>query len=157
MAHTHATHTHNYSPPETHTHHHHPQSSQEVAQKAAWASALSRARGDKVLDDPKLLRRSVKRDAKSKERSARKWAERGNAAAEARAAKQEKCVFFVCFKGGVRAGGRFCLRCFIINNVALLCWVGFGSRSLSLFGSSRSLSLSFLTHTRATQTKTKTN
>ena len=39
-------------------------------------SALARARGEKVYDDPKLLRRSMKRDSKLKERSAKKWEER---------------------------------------------------------------------------------
>ena len=39
-------------------------------------SALARARGERVYDDPKLLRRSLKRDLRSKRRSAKKWEER---------------------------------------------------------------------------------
>ena len=91
-AHVHNTHTH------THNNNTRARHQQELVQQAAWQSALARARGDKVLDDPKLLRRSVKREKKSKERSARKWAERNKAQEDERAAKQTKCVLrvFVC-------------------------------------------------------------
>ena len=55
-------------------------------------AALARARGDKVFDDPKLLRRSIKRDSKSKERSAKKWEERLAVQREATDHKQAKRV-----------------------------------------------------------------
>ena len=39
-----------------------------VAEKHAWEASLKRARGEKVLDDPKLLRKSVKREEKKKQK-----------------------------------------------------------------------------------------
>lgn len=42
----------------------------------AWRAALARAKGEKVLDDPKLLRRSLKREAKRKEKNTKAWKER---------------------------------------------------------------------------------
>lgn len=53
-------------------------------------SALARARGEKVFDDPALLRRSLKRDNKLKERSAKKWDERLSSQKEASDHKQSK-------------------------------------------------------------------
>ncbi len=49
-----------------------------------------------VLDDPKLLRKSLKKDAKRKEKSARKWEERTQATQESQAAKQQKWVWNAC-------------------------------------------------------------
>lgn len=63
---------------------------QARASQLAWQAALSRASGEKVLDDPKLLRRSIKRDAKQKARNTKKWEERSSAQAEAQAARQDK-------------------------------------------------------------------
>lgn len=60
--------------------------------KEAWSAALSRAKGDKVLDDPKRLRRSIKTDAKAKEKRVGAWKERAGKQKEAQAAKQQKCV-----------------------------------------------------------------
>lgn len=65
---------------------------QDVLRAEGWQAALQRARGEKVLDDPKLLRRSLKREGKSKQKSAAKWAARQSAAAEAQEARQSKCV-----------------------------------------------------------------
>ncbi len=47
-----------------------------VAEKFAWEAALSRASGEKVLDDPKLLQKSIKREARAKKKSREKWEER---------------------------------------------------------------------------------
>lgn len=66
---------------------------QEAIAAEAWRAALSRAAGEKVLDDPKLLRRSIKREAADKARSAKKWQERVAAQQEAQRAQQDKCVF----------------------------------------------------------------
>lgn len=63
---------------------------QARAAQLAWQAALSRARGEKVLDDPKLLRRSIKRDKSKKAASAKKWGERLGAQAEAKQARQDK-------------------------------------------------------------------
>lgn len=63
---------------------------QEAIAAEAWRAALSRAAGEKVLDDPKLLRRSIKREAADKARSAKKWQERVAAQQEAQRARQDK-------------------------------------------------------------------
>lgn len=47
-----------------------------VADKFAWEAALSRASGEKVLDDPKLLQKSIKRAERAKKKSREKWEER---------------------------------------------------------------------------------
>ncbi len=46
---------------------------QAKAQEAAWKAALARAAGEKVLDDPKLLRKSLKREMKRKEKHGKAW------------------------------------------------------------------------------------
>ncbi|GAX85504.1 hypothetical protein CEUSTIGMA_g12920.t1 [Chlamydomonas eustigma] len=56
----------------------------------AWKAALLRAGGEKVLDDPKLLRRSLKKDAKRREKSARAWQERNAVQNEQSQKKQTK-------------------------------------------------------------------
>lgn len=61
-----------------------------MAQNLAWKTALGRAKGDKVLDDPKLLRKSLKKDAKQKEKSSAAWRERVQAQTEGQQARQEK-------------------------------------------------------------------
>ncbi len=63
---------------------------QEVVRQEAWQSALQRARGEKVLDDPRLLRRSIKREHKVKERSAKKWKDRTKQQESVREEKQQK-------------------------------------------------------------------
>jgi hypothetical protein len=62
------------------------------AAQLAWQAALSRAQGERVLDDPKLLRRSIKREAKAKQKSAKKWQERVGAQQEAKQARQDRCA-----------------------------------------------------------------
>ena len=56
----------------------------------SWRAALLRASGQKVLDDPKLLRKSLKKEAKRKEKSSKGWQERVQAQEEKKAAKQNK-------------------------------------------------------------------
>lgn len=63
---------------------------QSMEQSAAWEAALKRAKGEKVKDDPKLLRKALKRREKAKEKSRAKWAERTEAVKEAQAAKQAR-------------------------------------------------------------------
>eukprot|EP00850_Spirogloea_muscicola_P024373 SM000708S21257 [mRNA] locus=s708:111:1439:+ [translate_table: standard] len=60
----------------------------EQARKHAWSAALGRATGEKVLDDPKLLKRSLKRQAKAKEKSAKQWAGRHATQSKEQAARQ---------------------------------------------------------------------
>ncbi|GBF94110.1 hypothetical protein Rsub_07097 [Raphidocelis subcapitata] len=60
------------------------------AAQAAWQAAMARASGEKVLDDPKLLRRSIKKDAQRKQRSTKKWQERMGAQQEAKQTRQDR-------------------------------------------------------------------
>ncbi|EFJ45299.1 hypothetical protein VOLCADRAFT_121188 [Volvox carteri f. nagariensis] len=59
-------------------------------QQSAWKAALARAGGEKVLDDPKLLRRSLKRESKRKEKHSKAWQERVASQQDAQAARQAK-------------------------------------------------------------------
>ena len=61
----------------------------KVSQEA-WGAAFKRAQGEKVLDDPKLLRKSLKKDAKLKQKKTQAWAERTEKQKEDQAAKQDK-------------------------------------------------------------------
>lgn len=56
----------------------------------AWGAAFKRAQGEKVLDDPKLLRRSLKKESKMKQKKAKVWTERTAKQKEDQAAKQDK-------------------------------------------------------------------
>lgn len=60
------------------------------AKKVALDAAYLRATGQKVLDDPKLLRKSIKREQKEKLKSAQAWSERNRRVEEAKQAKQQK-------------------------------------------------------------------
>lgn len=60
------------------------------AKKVALDAAYLRATGQKVLDDPKLLRKSIKREQKEKLKSAQAWSERNRRVEEAKEAKQQK-------------------------------------------------------------------
>ncbi|KAF6254094.1 surfeit locus protein 6-domain-containing protein [Scenedesmus sp. NREL 46B-D3] len=62
----------------------------EAIAAEAWRAALARASGERVLDDPKLLRRSLKREAQDKQRKAKRWAERNSAQQEQQKARQDK-------------------------------------------------------------------
>lgn len=73
---------------------------QEAIAAEAWRAALSRAAGEKVLDDPKLLRKSIKRAEADKARSSKKWQERVATQQEQQRARQEKCVGVVGGFGG---------------------------------------------------------
>ena len=43
------------------------------ADRHAWSAAMKRASGEKVLDDPKLLKKTLKREEKRKQKSTDKW------------------------------------------------------------------------------------
>ena len=63
---------------------------QKVAEKFSWSAALARAGGEKVLDDPKLLSKSVKNEQKRKKKSQEKWEKREAFQKEQMADKQKK-------------------------------------------------------------------
>ena len=56
----------------------------------AWKAALARAHGEKVLDDAKLLRKSIKKDAKIAEKKQKAWSERMEKVKEQKQQKQQK-------------------------------------------------------------------
>lgn len=56
----------------------------------AWRAALLRARGEKVLDDPRLLRRSAKREAKAKAKRKQAWQQRTKQQADEQASRQQR-------------------------------------------------------------------
>lgn len=62
----------------------------KVAERYSWDAALARAGGEKVLNDPKLLQKSVKNEQRMKKKSAEKWAARVDRTEEQMAAKQKK-------------------------------------------------------------------
>lgn len=62
----------------------------EEEKKKAWKAALARAHGEKVLDDPKLLRKSLKKEAKLKDKKAKIWADRQEQVQEKQSSKQQK-------------------------------------------------------------------
>lgn len=49
----------------------------------AWDASLARAMGDKVLDDPKLIKKSIKRREKEKLKSRAKWEKRNQSVLDA--------------------------------------------------------------------------
>lgn len=63
---------------------------QKAILKNAAKSALLRAQGIKVLDDPKLLKKSISREKKQKQKSAKAWADRKKAVEMKKASRQSK-------------------------------------------------------------------
>ncbi|KAD3642080.1 hypothetical protein R6Q59_004699 [Mikania micrantha] len=61
-----------------------------VASKHSWKSATEKAMGVKVHDDPKLLKKSLHKEKKRREKSAGKWKERVETQEKMREEKQAK-------------------------------------------------------------------
>ena len=72
---------------------------QREVETDAWQAALARAEGAKVYDDPKQLRRTIRMEAKAKEKRADAWKERTERQQQGMAAKQQKCAR--CHAAGV--------------------------------------------------------
>ncbi|CAM6103698.1 unnamed protein product [Calypogeia fissa] len=66
-----------------------PEKGGEVITKHSWSSAVSRAAGEKVLDNPKLLKNSMKREQQQKVKSSKKWKERKALEKKASSEKQK--------------------------------------------------------------------
>lgn len=62
----------------------------ETKQKMSWENALHKAGGEKVRDDPKLLKKSIKRKEKAKGKSAKEWDERVQSVEKKKEERQEK-------------------------------------------------------------------
>ncbi|KAL1197057.1 hypothetical protein V5N11_024849 [Cardamine amara subsp. amara] len=67
-----------------------PEKGEVVAKNHSWNAATSRARGDKVHDDPKLLKQSIHKEKKRHEKNAEKWKERVEGQQKFRVEKQQK-------------------------------------------------------------------
>ncbi|XP_063974703.1 surfeit locus protein 6 homolog isoform X2 [Diachasmimorpha longicaudata] len=61
-----------------------------LQEKDAWKAALAKANGEKVKDDPELLKRTIKRDELQKKRSSKKWESRIFGIEKAQQEKQRK-------------------------------------------------------------------
>eukprot|EP01138_Halocafeteria_seosinensis_P015636 gb/GECG01015957.1/.p1 GENE.gb/GECG01015957.1/~~gb/GECG01015957.1/.p1 ORF type:complete len:377 (+),score=105.16 gb/GECG01015957.1/:1-1131(+) len=66
------------------------QQATEEKKDAEWDAAMKRAEGEKVLDDPKLLKKTLKRKQKAKQKSRKQWEERKELTEQKKKAKQEK-------------------------------------------------------------------
>ncbi|XP_003743097.1 surfeit locus protein 6 homolog [Galendromus occidentalis] len=53
-----------------------PNKAAEIEEKAAWLDAIDKSKGIKKKNDPEMLRKSIKKREKLKERSRKKWADR---------------------------------------------------------------------------------
>lgn len=66
-----------------------PEKGQELALKHSWSVAVSRASGEKVFDDPSLLKRSIKKEKHQRQRSSKKWLDRKETVNKAAEEKQQ--------------------------------------------------------------------
>ena len=57
-----------------------------------WDKYMRLAQGEKVLDNPQLLRKAVKKEAKEKAKKAAAWQARNSATAEKQQAAQQRCA-----------------------------------------------------------------
>ena len=63
---------------------------EEMTTKERWKSALLKAEGVKLKDDPKLLKKAMKRREQKKQSSQRKWEEREKMLAKQMKDRQDK-------------------------------------------------------------------
>ncbi|KAA8626451.1 60s ribosome biogenesis protein rrp14 protein [Pyrenophora tritici-repentis] len=62
----------------------------DIQEKDLWLAAKKRAQGEKVFDDVNLLKKSLKRQQKQKDKSKQEWKERLTNVDQGKAAKQKK-------------------------------------------------------------------
>ena len=62
----------------------------KIKQKMAWKTALSKAEGVKVKDNPELLKKAIKKKEQKKEKRKRDWTERKEKVDEQMKKKQDK-------------------------------------------------------------------
>jgi hypothetical protein len=62
----------------------------DIEEKDLWLAAKKRAQGEKVLDDPTLLKKTVKRLEKQKSKSKQEWKERITSVEKGKAMRQKK-------------------------------------------------------------------
>ncbi|XP_070171205.1 surfeit locus protein 6 homolog [Polyergus mexicanus] len=63
---------------------------EDIKEKDAWKSALAKASGEKVKDNPELLKRTIKRKEQKKKRSTNKWNSRVENVQKSIQERQEK-------------------------------------------------------------------
>ncbi|KAG5306833.1 SURF6 protein, partial [Acromyrmex insinuator] len=63
---------------------------EDIREKDAWKSALAKASGEKIKDDPDLLKRTIKRNEQKKKHSANKWNSRIENVQKSMQERQEK-------------------------------------------------------------------
>ncbi|XP_015189408.1 PREDICTED: surfeit locus protein 6 homolog [Polistes dominula] len=63
---------------------------EEIKEKEAWKTALARANGEKVKDDPELLKRTIKRQELQKKKSSKKWESRLESVQKFKQERQDK-------------------------------------------------------------------
>jgi len=61
-----------------------------LEEKIQWSKAMKLVEGEKIKDDPRLLKKTLKREQKLKERSAKKWNDRQKTVARQMKEKQKK-------------------------------------------------------------------
>jgi hypothetical protein len=62
----------------------------DIQEKDLWLAAKKRAQGEKVFDDVNLLKKTLKRQDKQKEKSKMEWKERLTSVTEGKERKQKK-------------------------------------------------------------------
>ncbi|MCO5608714.1 hypothetical protein L7F22_062929 [Adiantum nelumboides] len=62
---------------------------QDASLKHSWSAALNRSSGEKVYDDPSLLKQSLKREKHQRQKSSKKWEERKETVKQSVEAKQQ--------------------------------------------------------------------
>ncbi|XP_067936309.1 surfeit locus protein 6 homolog [Watersipora subatra] len=67
-----------------------PDKAKKMAEKNAWRKAMDQSKGVKVKDNPELIKRSMKREEKLKQRSQKKWEERKASVADQQQKRQDK-------------------------------------------------------------------
>lgn len=63
---------------------------EQIKEKTAWKSVLAKAGGEKVKDDPDLLKKTLKRKEQQKKQSAKKWESRLESVQKGIRERQEK-------------------------------------------------------------------
>jgi hypothetical protein len=62
----------------------------DILEKDAWLAAKKRAQGEKVFNDVGLLKKSLKRQQKQKEKSTKEWSDRNTNVQQGKEARQKK-------------------------------------------------------------------
>lgn len=67
-----------------------PEAGKKLEEKIQWQTVISKAQGEKVKDDPTLLKRALKRKDKVKDKRQKKWGDRKKTVEEAQKKKCDK-------------------------------------------------------------------